>query len=63
MRVLQATVRDWSAEAGGTAMLDDGEIVPLPSSLVGSPFRLLRSGQRVRLTCDEDGGVTELDLP
>ena len=50
VKVVQATVRDWSPETGGTALLDDGQVVPLPASLEGSPFRLLRSGQRVRLT-------------
>jgi hypothetical protein len=61
-RTVQATVREWSAETGGTALLDNGEVVALPASLEGSPFRLLRSGQRVRLAL-VDGVSTALDLP
>ena len=62
MKLVQATVRDWSPETGGTALLDDGQVVGLPASLVGTPFRLLRSGQRVQLKL-VDGVGTELDLP
>lgn len=62
MKVVQATVQDWSPATGGAALLDDGQVVSLPASLAGSPFRLLRSGQRVRLSL-RDGVGTELDLP
>jgi hypothetical protein len=59
---VQATVQEWSPVTGGTALLDDGQVVTLPASLVGSPFRLLRSGQRVRLRLAHGIG-SELDLP
>ena len=59
----QATVRTWSADDGGSALLDDGTAVDLPvSCLAGSAFRFLRSGQRVRLVV-EDGQVVRVDLP
>jgi hypothetical protein len=60
---MQATVRDWSAEHGGSASLDDGTVLVLPvSSLAGGPFRLLRSGQRVQLVLD-GGVVLRVELP
>jgi hypothetical protein len=52
---VQATVRDWDAGRGGSALLDDGSLVPLPAlCLQGSAFRFLRLGQRVQLTLDDD---------
>jgi len=55
VRTVQATVRDWDAEAGGSVLLDDGSVVLLPPEcLQGSVFRFLRLGQRVRLTVEDD---------
>ena len=63
MTSVQATVRDWDAVTGGSALRDDGELVALPPEcLRGSVFRFLRLGQRVRLTLD-DGVVVAVDLP
>ena len=60
---VQATVQDWQPGLGGTALRDDGTRVALPPTcLLGSDFRLLRSGQRVRLSTRE-GVVVRVDLP
>ena len=59
----QATVCDWDATAGGTALRDDGTVVVLPPDcLRGSPFRFLRSGQRVQLH-GTAATVERVDLP
>ncbi len=58
----QGTVRTWAEGLGGSAYLDDGTIVELPSdALEGSSFRFLRPGQRVMIV----GQDTEVrvDLP
>jgi hypothetical protein len=61
--VTQATVRDWDADSGGSALLDDGTVVALPPDcLAGSVFRFLRLGQRVRLVV-QDGRVVRVELP
>jgi hypothetical protein len=63
MRREQATVRDWDAQTGGSALRDDGSVVLLPvDALQGSSFRLLRSGQRVNLLLDGEQ-VRQVDLP
>ena len=55
----QATIRAWDATSGGSAFLDDGTVVPLPPEcLQGSAFRLLRPGQRVRLSWDDHDAIT-----
>jgi hypothetical protein len=60
---MQATVRDWDPEQGGSAFLDDGTVVVLPAEcLQGSAFRFLRPGQRVQLTV-QDGLVATVALP
>jgi hypothetical protein len=60
---MQATVRDWNPEKGGSAFLDDGAVVALPPEcLRGSPFRFLRLGQRVQLTVQDDR-VVAVGLP
>lgn len=60
---VQATVRHWSPETGGSALRDDGTSVVLPPGcLRDGPFRLLRVGQRVRLEL-VDGQVVHVDLP
>ncbi len=60
----QATVRDWSSETGGSAYLDDGQVVLLPREcLEHSDFRFLRSGQRIRLVLDDQGTVRDVTLP
>ena len=59
----QATVRTWEPGEGGSAFLDDGQVVELPAeALSGSPFRFLRPGQRVQLLRDEQG-LLRVDLP
>lgn len=59
----QATVREWRADMGGTALRDDGTVVVLPPEcLRGSAFRFLRSGQRVQLHIRGDQ-VQRADLP
>ncbi len=63
MTPVQATVKDWDAATGGSALLDDGKLVALPPDcLQDSVFRFLRLGQRVRLTL-EDSVVVAVDLP
>lgn len=63
MRTVQATVRSWETEVGGSVLLDDGSVVLLPPEcLQGSVFRFLRLGQRVRLTVEDDV-VVAVGLP
>lgn len=60
---MQATVRDWDPEQGGSAFLDDGTVIVLPAEcLQSSAFRFLRPGQRVQLTV-RDGLVATVALP
>ncbi len=59
----QATVRGWVPDTGGSAYLHDGKVVFLPPScLKQSPFRFLRSGQRVVLHRDEHDVVVRVSL-
>ena len=47
----------------GTALLDDGTELAFPADAFDrSGLRLVRLGQRLRLVCDEAGGVTGLSL-
>jgi hypothetical protein len=60
---MQATVRTWDPENGGSAFRDDGSVVDIPrEALQGSVFRFLRPGQRVRLEL-ADGVVVAVGLP
>lgn len=53
----------WAQHPEGTALLDDGTQVSLGADvLVGSPFRMLRPGQRVQLHL-EDSTAVRLGLP
>ncbi len=60
-----ATVRDWDAATGGSALLDDGSVAVLPPEcLRASVFRFLRPGQRIRLSRDDArGGALTVTLP
>ncbi|RZS87019.1 hypothetical protein EV189_2439 [Motilibacter rhizosphaerae] len=65
MSVLQGTVLDFTAAAGGTAVLDDGRRVELAAGAQGELPGLAR-GQRVRLRVDERGiavAAAPLTLP
>jgi hypothetical protein len=55
---LQVTVRTWTPD-GGSAVTDGGEVVELPADcLLGSPFRFVRTGQRLRVVLDGDRVVS-----
>jgi hypothetical protein len=54
---VQATVRSWSPETGGSAVTDTGQELDLPGGLRLVGLRGLRPGQRVRLrSVATDGG-------
>ena len=61
---MQATVRTFSpGTRSGTLLLDDGTRLPFDAAaFVAGGFRLLRSGQRVRISV-EDSRVTRVGLP
>jgi cold shock CspA family protein len=61
---MQATVRTFSpATRSGSLLLDDGTEVPFDAAAFeAGGFRLLRSGQRVRIVL-EDTRVTRVGLP
>jgi 2-phospho-L-lactate guanylyltransferase len=61
---MQATVRTFSpATRSGTLLLDDGTPVPFDAAAFeAGGFRLLRSGQRVRIVL-EDARVARVGLP
>jgi hypothetical protein len=61
---MQGTVRSYDAAAGsGSVFLDDGTVLEFGAgALAGSPLRLLRPGQRVRLALDGAGAVAALTL-
>lgn len=61
---MQATVRTFSpATRSGTLLLDDGTQFPFDAAaFVAGGFRLLRSGQRVRISV-EDNRITRVGLP
>jgi len=61
---MQGTVRSYDAATrSGTVFLDDGTVLGFgPAALDGSPLRLLRPGQRVRLGLDGAGAVAALTL-
>jgi 2-phospho-L-lactate guanylyltransferase len=60
---VQATVSDYDPQArSGAVLLDDGVRLPFgPEALEGTRLRLLRRGQRVRVTVAEDE-VTALQI-
>lgn len=65
---MQATVRSFDAAARtGTVLLDDGVELPYAAAaFAAGGLRLLRPGQRVRLTVRVDGAgpvITSLGLP
>jgi 2-phospho-L-lactate guanylyltransferase len=56
------TVREWDADAGGSAFRDDGSVLALaPDALQDSGFRFLRVGQRLRVATGN--GATRVALP
>jgi hypothetical protein len=61
---MQGTVRDYDADTrAGSVFLDDGTVLGFgPAALAGSPLRLLRPGQRVRLGLDAAGAVVAVTL-
>jgi hypothetical protein len=61
---MQGTVRSYDgATRSGTVFLDDGSVLEFSAAaLAGSPLRLLRPGQRVRIGLDEAGGVVAITL-
>ncbi len=64
MTRMQGTVATWDPATGaGTVLLDDGTRVPFPADAFRvSGLRLLRPGQRIRLTSGTDGTVTAVSL-
>jgi hypothetical protein len=60
---VQATVSDFDPQArSGAVLLDDGVLLAFgPDALQGTRLRLLRRGQRVRVTVDDDA-VTALQI-
>ena len=67
--VRPATCRRFEPGVGGEVVLDDSRCLPFDdAALAGSGFRLLRPGQRVRVTVLGDPGepgarVTAIRLP
>jgi hypothetical protein len=61
---MQGTVRSYVADTrSGSVFLDDGTVLEFgAAALAGSPLRLLRPGQRVRLALDGSGAVAALTL-
>jgi 2-phospho-L-lactate guanylyltransferase len=61
---VQATVATFDSGTGsGTVLLDDGTSVPFgAAAFAASGLRLLRPGQRVRLTRSPDGTVNTVAL-
>jgi hypothetical protein len=57
---VQATVSDYDPQArSGAVLLDDGVRLSFgPDALDGTQLRLLRRGQRVRVTVDDNMVVT-----
>jgi hypothetical protein len=52
---VQATVRSFNPESrSGTVLLDDGIELPYAGEAFDTRLRLLRSGQRVRITVEGD---------
>jgi len=60
---MQGTVSAFDpTTAAGRVLLDDGVELPFPgSALAGTGLRLLRPGQRVRITVEDDA-VTALQI-
>lgn len=65
--MLQATVETWDAATGAIVCLDDGTRVSCSADAVDAGgWRMLRSGQRVRLIIDgdlNDGGIVRMVEP
>ena len=62
MSTVQGTVCDFDpATRDGAVLLDDGTRLPFPGHAVAAVLRLLRPGQRVRVT-SEHGTVVEVQL-
>jgi 2-phospho-L-lactate guanylyltransferase len=61
---MQATVFDFDERDGsGTLVLDNGERLAFgPAAFAASGLRLLRPGQRVRLTMSSEGDVDWLTI-
>jgi cold shock CspA family protein len=61
---MQGTVRSYDADTrAGSVFTDDGTVLEFDAAaLAGSPLRLLRPGQRVRLSLDPAGAVAALTL-
>lgn len=64
MKSMQATVLAFDPETGsGSVVLDDGHRLPFTSDVFArSGLRLLRSGQRVRITLSSEQTVTALTI-
>jgi cold shock CspA family protein len=60
---MQATVSRYDDQTGaGTVLLDDGVELPFPAkALRGTELRLLRPGQRVRISTAGDGAARHVD--
>lgn len=60
---MQATVSGYdSSTQGGTVLLDDGvELAFDATALAGSGLRLLRAGQRVRISVRGVGGMQRVE--
>lgn len=64
MTAMQATVLTFDLESGaGTAVADSGAVLSFdPQAFAAGGLRLLRPGQRVRLTRSDDGVVASVTV-
>jgi CspA family cold shock protein len=62
---MQGVVRMYDPQTGEGVVVresDRAELVLAPGALEGSLFRMLRQGQRVNFTLDDDGHVTRVRI-
>ncbi len=62
---MQGVVKSWDPVTGDGVLMCDTDLADYDlaaGSLVGSPFRMLRQGQRVIFVLDDAGRATSLSL-
>lgn len=61
---MQATVLTFDArDCSGSVLFDDGRAIPFSGEVfLASGLRLLRPGQRLRLTVDDDNRISALTI-
>jgi hypothetical protein len=62
---MQGVIKSYDPLTGDGAVVCDTDLVDYdlaPDALVGSIFRMLRQGQRVRFVLDANGQATQLSL-